>query len=247
MKSYKFSIPKPGARVLMYKDEHCVFEWLRLSDKPVNLSVEIGWEMLIACLKAPCTVSLRGSQIELSPKDMLYIARPSVLSVEGRDSLLVIAEGRSTHRSTFFVERFSDAKPFTSGLEGYRRDIYTMISVEAPTDSLMAGYTEGWPGEWTSFPPHKHDDKLEVYVYYGLGDGYGLQLVYDDDDDRPEASIVRDYDAVVILGGYHPNVPTPKSRICYLWILCQKKGEKNMRVDFHPCFKDWSIGKTHLK
>ncbi|MEM2824358.1 MAG: 5-deoxy-glucuronate isomerase, partial [Thermofilaceae archaeon] len=110
--------------------------------------------------------------------------------------------------------------------------------------SLLAGFTEGFPGEWTSFPPHKHDDKVEVYVYYGLGDGFGVQIV--EDEGGADSYIVRDGDAVVILRGYHPNVASPGSRICYVWVLCQTLGEKNMRVEVKPGFERFQVG-GHLQ
>jgi hypothetical protein len=28
--------------------------------------------------------------------------------------------------------------------------------------------------------PHKHDDKPEVFIYYGMNNGYGLQMLVTD-------------------------------------------------------------------
>ena len=109
----------------------------------------------------------------------------------------------------------------------------------------MAGYTEGWLGEWTSYPPHKHDDKTEIFVYYGLDKGFGLQMI--EDETGYEVYKVKNWDAVVFKRGYHPNVPSPGSKICYLWILCQVTGKRSLRVSIHPDFKDVPIGKSHLK
>jgi len=243
--SRRFSQPAPGSRELIYSGANLTVEWARVAREPLTVELREGWEMLAACLKAPCTLTAGGERHELSPKDMVCAAGPHTLRFEGEGCIVVLAVGRSGRGRMLTVRRFSDIKPITSGMPGYRRDVYTVVGVDDPTDALMAGYTEGWPGEWTSFPPHKHDDKVEVYVYYGLGGGFGVQLVYDEEGE--ECWLVRDYDAVLIRKGYHPNVPSPRARICYLWILHQSFGEKNMRVQFHPDFKGWEIGATHLR
>lgn len=227
----------------LYKRDGCAFKRALLAGKLIY-SVEAGTEALVACLREGCRVMGGTWKEELSPKDLLYLTGPASLVLEGRGSLIVISEAPSEKRGLRRVKRFKGLKSFTSGLEGYRRDIYVALGENDPPERLMAGFTEGWPGEWTSFPPHRHDDKIEIYVYYGLNGGYGLQVV--EDDDGVDVFKVGDYDAVIILRGYHPNVATPNSRICYLWILCQIRGRKSMKVEIQPGFEKISLGVTHL-
>ncbi|RLF06219.1 MAG: hypothetical protein DRK00_02250 [Thermoprotei archaeon] len=229
--------------VELYRRGNYAFKWALLSNETAY-SLNAGKEAIIACLKSPCSIRGNTWRVSLSPKDLLYLTGPASLVLEGRGSLIVIGEAPSRKSRVRLVKKFSELSRFTSGLEGYRRDIYVAIGEADPSDRLMAGFTEGWPGEWTSFPPHKHDDKLEIYVYYGLNGGYGLQVV--EDYDGVDVFKVRDYDAVIILRGYHPNVATPNSRICYLWILCQVEGRKSMKVEFQPGFERIPLGTTHL-
>ena len=135
----------------------------------------------------------------------------------------------------WLVRRAPEAPSRLVGGAGYRRRVHTLLGVDDPSTSLMAGFTEGFPGEWTSFPPHKHDDKVEVYVYYGMGGGFGVQVV--EDEGGADAYVVRDGDAVVILRGYHPNVASPGCGIGYVWILCQVAGGKSMGVEVKPGFE----------
>ncbi len=87
-------------------------------------------------------------------------------------------------------------------------------------------YTPG--GNWSSYPPHKHDthrvdadgnlleaDLEEVYLYK-LRDsrGYALQRVYTDDRSLDETVAAGDGDLVLVPEGYHP-VSAPVGYDCY--------------------------------
>ena len=88
------------------------------------------------------------------------------------------------------------------------------------------------PGNWTSYPPHKHDVENppnesiyeEVYFYlFKPAGGYGFQRVYEpgDDPDRlNEVYVVEDGDAVAIPRGYHPLVAAAGYQLVYIWALC---------------------------
>ncbi|MDA4128702.1 MAG: 5-deoxy-glucuronate isomerase [Thaumarchaeota archaeon] len=108
----------------------------------------------------------------------------------------------------------------------------------------MAGFVEGESGNWTSFPPHKHDGKPEAYVYYGMGPRFGVQVVAGEEE---KAFVVRDGDAVAFEGGYHPNVATPTVGMNFIWIISADPRARNLAVDMHPDYKDVPTGQTHLK
>ncbi len=68
-------------------------------------------------------------------------------------------------------------------------------------------------GNWSSYPPHKHDTDdppretyLEETYYHRLkrGSGFALQRVYTDDLSLDESMAVRDGDVVLVPRGYHP-------------------------------------------
>lgn len=77
-------------------------------------------------------------------------------------------------------------------------------------------------GNWSSYPPHKHDEHktdaagnvieadLEEFYYYkiknaeGKGNGYAIQRVYTDDRSLDETVTAHDNDIVLVPEGYHP-------------------------------------------
>jgi 5-deoxy-glucuronate isomerase len=68
-------------------------------------------------------------------------------------------------------------------------------------------------GNWSSYPPHKHDTNdplretyLEETYYHRLkrGSGFALQRVYTDDRSLDETMAVGDRDVVLVPKGYHP-------------------------------------------
>ena len=89
--------------------------------------------------------------------------------------------------------------------------------------TTIVGETINPPGNWSSYPPHKHDRHAppeevaleEVYFYrFKPESGFGVQLLYDDTGER--AQIVRDGDVIVIPSGYHPVVAAPGYTLYYL-------------------------------
>ena len=74
------------------------------------------------------------------------------------------------------------------------------------------------PGNWSSYPPHKHDvhrvdatgqlveaDLEEIYFYkLDQASGYAIQRVYTSDRRLDEVMVARDRDIVLVPEGYHP-------------------------------------------
>ncbi len=76
--------------------------------------------------------------------------------------MVYIASAAASADKEMFVRRFSEGKRLTVGFPPYKRDVITMIGEEdPPVCSFLAGYDEGEPGNWTSYPPHRHDGKPE--------------------------------------------------------------------------------------
>ena len=80
-------------------------------------------------------------------------------------------------------------------------------------------------GNWSSYPPHKHDrhappveaDLEETYYYRFSGpDGYGIQRLYTADGRTDETLQVTDRDLVLVRDGYHPFVAAPGFDAYYL-------------------------------
>ena len=52
---------------------------------------------------------------------------------------------------------------------------------------------------------------------------YGIQLVYKNTEEPELVTVVRDGDAVLLRGGYHPNVGVPGHSIAFLWAMAAQR------------------------
>jgi 5-deoxy-glucuronate isomerase len=121
-----------------------------------------------------------------------------------------------------------DVETGLRGGENASRQIVDVISPSFSADKLVVFevYTPG--GNWSSYPPHKHDvdqppvevDLDEIY-YYRMRDGHGfaLQNLYRSDRSREALVKVHDGDVVLVRDGYHPVVAGPGYDIYYLNFL----------------------------
>lgn len=114
------------------------------------------------------------------------------------------------------------------GGENASRQVVTIIPPEFAADKLVVFevYTPG--GNWSSYPPHKHDvhnppeevDLDEIY-YYRIKEpsGYALQNLYNKQTQCDTIVKARDGDAVLVRDGYHPVVAGPGYDTYYLNFL----------------------------
>lgn len=201
-----------------------------------------GHERLVTSLTSPLIVDGRP----LGERDMAVIPPGEGASIHiPEGSAVYIAESPSPGGFRGFVKRFSESEVYEVGGPGYRRRVYVTVGEKDPAGSIIAGYVEGERGEWTSYPPHRHDEKPEAYVFFGMGEGFGIQVLMDEEGE--EAYVVRDYDVVLIPRGYHPNVCTSLSGCRYLWIISAPPGKRDLGVSIHPSFRGVALGRSHLR
>jgi 5-deoxy-glucuronate isomerase len=122
----------------------------------------------------------------------------------------------------------SDIKPFTRGSGRTQRTIHNILMEDRPADSLLVTEVLTPAGNWSSYPPHKHDTDdpphetyLEETYYHrmALPGGFAVQLVYTHDRSLDEAIQVRDGDVVLVPRGYHPVAAGPGYDLYYLNVM----------------------------
>jgi len=125
----------------------------------------------------------------------------------------------------------------------YVREVHDILVSDPYAKRLLVGETFNPPGNWSSFPPHKHDGEddepyLEEVYYYRLSpsQGFGYQGLYATDGSLDEGYTVRDGDAVLISRGYHPVAAAPGYSLYYLWVLA---GEQRQLVVFEDPAHRW--------
>lgn len=134
------------------------------------------------------------------------------------------------------------------GKDHFRREVYNIILENVDAERLIIGETINFPGEWSSFPPHKHDtdnlpeeSKLEEFYLFKIqpDDGFGFGRLYTAEKDLDEGYVIKNNSYLVIPRGYHPISAMPGSRLYYLWILA---GEKRKLVACEdPAYSNLSI------
>jgi 5-deoxy-glucuronate isomerase len=121
-------------------------------------------------------------------------------------------------------------KPIDCGFEvrgggNATRQIVDILPPSAAADRLLVCEVFTPAGNWSSYPPHKHDrhappieaDLEETYYYRFSGpDGYGIQRLYTSDGRSDQMLRVTDGDLVLIRHGYHPFVAAPGFDAYYL-------------------------------
>lgn len=129
------------------------------------------------------------------------------------------------------VIRPADQRIADVGRENWRRQVRTILGPEHEALRLLAGETLNPPGNWSSYPPHKHDVDAppletrleEVYLFrVDPPGGFGVQVRYHGDLDGGSdrsATVVVDGDVAAIPSGYHPVVAAPGYRLYYLWVM----------------------------
>lgn len=117
------------------------------------------------------------------------------------------------------------------GQGNWQRTVYSALAENVPAERLLAGETLNPPGNWSSYPPHKHDRSdppkeavLEEIYFFRVkpAQGYGFIWTYtapDDPDGFSDVFIVEDGDTVLLPKGYHPVVAAPGYQVHYTWVL----------------------------
>jgi 5-deoxy-glucuronate isomerase len=108
------------------------------------------------------------------------------------------------------------------------RQIIDILPPPFPADRLMICEVLTPAGNWSSYPPHKHDsdrppievDLEEIYYFrFRQPHGFGYHRVYTADGRHDETMMVRDGDLVIVRNGYHPFVTAYGHDAYYLNVL----------------------------
>jgi 5-deoxy-glucuronate isomerase len=123
------------------------------------------------------------------------------------------------------------------------RQINNFLSADAfEADRLIAVEVLTPGGNWSSFPPHKHDEHTEtevpleeIYYFRIQGhDGFGVHRTYTTDRAIDETVTVRDGDVFLIPRGYHgPCIAAPGHTMYYLNVMAGP-AERAWRVCLDP-------------
>ena len=185
----------------------------------------------LICLNGEATVRTGDSTFTLRRYDALYIPRDSSIEVSttgGCDLAEVAAPVENKYPIQFvsFTDVRNDpALHFMAGRPPTERDLNILLGKNVQAGRIMAGVTFSSDGNWTSFPPHEHQEMLEeAYLYIDMpAPQWGIQMVYTDLNEPELVQVVREGDVVLMPQGYHPNVAAPGGSINFLWMMAANR------------------------
>ena len=209
-----------------------------------------------------CIVPLRGSAVISDGQEEWTVSRPGTMfdgkpvalylpvgssfkatSVEGAE--LAVTSSRATRMFPARLIEPDDIDVEIRGAGNAARQISHIIKPGFPADKLLVVEVFTPSGNWSSFPPHKHDvsnmpeeaDLEEIY-YYRIqpNDGFGLQRLYYADGSFDHAWVIKDGDLLLVPEGYHAFAVAHGYTGYYLNILAGNEPERTMQPADDPAY-----------
>lgn len=170
---------------------------------------------------------------------MVYVPKGVKYTIKSKSKILDVGVfvAPSRRKTIPVLIKPNEAESLTVGESNWRRKVYIHIGEKVDADRLIVGETFNSPGNWSSYPPHKHDSYSppreapyeEVYFFLiQPPQGFAIQRIYTSGnvrDSLDEVYIVGSGDTVVIPRGYHPVVAAPGYQLCYFWALAGEERE----------------------
>jgi 5-deoxy-glucuronate isomerase len=156
---------------------------------------------------------------------------------------IAIASAPSTHQHLpARVIRPEEISVELRGEGGTRRRVQHILDTDQEAESLIIVEVITPAGNWSSFPPHKHDTEnpphesyLEETYYHHIepADGFAFQRVYNYEE-LDETVAVHDGDLVLVRKGYHVVSAAPGCDLYYLNVMAGPRRVWQYQVD--PAF-----------
>ncbi len=241
---HSHSLPlQTGGELLHLPREKAEWEWMsffvhRIIPGDARQFGSSGEETALVLLGGRCVADWGEGGREIGERKHVFDGLPYALYLPAgsRASLQAktaceIAECRvpaSASKATVRLVTPRDVAVSLRGGGNVSRQIVDVMPASFPSERVMAVevYTPG--GNWSSYPPHKHEvhnppaevDLDEIYYYrIDRPEGFAYQRLYSSDGSRDLVVTARDGDVVLIRDGYHPVVAGPGYNVYYLNFL----------------------------
>lgn len=222
-----------------------------------------GDECCLVLLSGHCRIADGRQEWTLGPRRSVFADYPHALYLPPRTRFTVVADqaceladGRAPARQSLppRLIRPEDCGFEIRGGGNATRQIIDIVPPSFPADRLMLCEVLTPSGNWSSYPPHKHDVqrppgevKLEEIYYYRFDrpEAYGFQRLY---GPRHDATLtVRHGDVVTVRHGYHPFVTAYGFDAYYLNVLAGTTRSMAASDDPHyAALRAWPAADTRL-
>jgi 5-deoxy-glucuronate isomerase len=191
-------------------------------------------EVALVPLGGRCRVESDGGAWELGGRAnvfagmpwALYLPRDTEYRVEALGPLeLAICGARCEHRHEPLLVRPEDVAVEVRGAGNATRQINHIVKPEFPAERLLVVEVLTPSGNWSSYPPHKHDEDrppeevvLEEIYYYRTArpEAFAVQRLYSPRHDVDVTVTVRDGDLMLVPWGYHTTAAAHGYDLYYL-------------------------------
>jgi 5-deoxy-glucuronate isomerase len=205
-----------------------------------------GSELIVLPLAGSCAVEVDGESFALAGRedvftgitDCLYVPRDAHVELSGAGRF-ALPSARCENR---LEPRYVAAEEVAVELRGAGRMSRQINNFCGPdtdyADQLIAVEVLTPEGNWSSYPPHKHDEDVpgvetaleEIYYFEVSGGGFAYQRAY-----GPEIDILREIrsgDTVLLPSGYHgPSMAAPGYHLYYLNVMAGPSGRRWLFTD----------------
>ncbi|WP_107658489.1 5-deoxy-glucuronate isomerase [Nocardia suismassiliense] len=213
------------------------------------------YEAFVLPLAGACTVRVDDMTFELTGResvfarvtDFAYIPRDAEVELTADAAAeLALPMARCINR---LDPKYGPAEQVPIDIRGAGRATRQVTNFGVPgiwdhADKLNACELITPDGNWSSYPPHKHDEASdcevvneEIYYFRIAGrdgttpsrDGFGIHRTYTSDGELDENVVVRDGDVFLVPRGYHgPCIAAPGYPMYYLNVLAGPAPERSM-------------------
>ena len=196
--------------------------WRYLSFRVVSgsLAAETGdEEIALVPISGRCRVEAEGESWELGGRASVFAGLPWALYLPRDTAYRVEAEGevaicgaRCERRREPVLVRPEDVEVEVRGAGNATRQINHIVKPEFPAERLLVVEVFTPSGNWSSYPPHKHDEDnppgevvLEETYYFRTAkpEAFAVQRLYSPRHGLDLTETVRDGDLMLVPYGYH--------------------------------------------
>jgi 5-deoxy-glucuronate isomerase len=219
---------------------NCGFEFLSFENRRLRAGERFDGgtqenELAIVMLGGICSVkSARGEWRSIGERATVFDGMPFTLYLPVQTDFTVMTESGCDMAFCFSrAEEEHEPRLITPAEVGVEirgggnatRQINSMVGPDFPAHRLMVVEVYTPAGNWSSFPPHKHDvhlppgevDLEEIYYYrIQRPEGFAVQRVYTASRSLDETLTVRDGEMVLVPEGYHPVAAAHGYNVYYL-------------------------------
>ncbi|MGH2532288.1 MAG: 5-deoxy-glucuronate isomerase, partial [Thermomicrobiales bacterium] len=209
-------------------------------------------EVALVLLGGRCQVETDRNSWSLGERRSVFDGQPWALYLPVGSAFEVTAEteveialcgARADERFPPRLIRPDDVQVEIRGAGNACRQINHIIKPDFSAHRLLIVEVFTPSGNWSSYPPHKHDvsnlpieaDLEEIYYYrIDPADGFGLQRLYTADRSTDRAYVIHDGDLLLVPEGYHAFAVAQGHTGYYLNVLAGNEAMRTMQPSDDP-------------